>query len=97
MIAQASDISDGSLKHFGNAVHTATDGTSPAHVDANGSPRMWPGVPTSGEGVAAEKEHSAEEDNPSREQLEAAVEAARREFELTYGQLALEQATDRNH
>lgn len=86
------EITDQSLKHFGKATHTVTDGISPAHVDVKGDPRDWSGVPLSSSAVVAARAHDAEEANPTEEQVQAAADAARREFKRTYGQAAYDQA-----
>jgi len=88
----ASDIKDKSLDDFGRALHTVTDGTSPAHVDESGNPRDWSGLPTSPEDAEAVAEHISEEATISPQQMDIAVQAAQDAFGKTYGQQALQQA-----
>ena len=86
---QLSDINDNSMVDFGKAGHTVLDGSSPAHVDADGNPREWnvfdyPGI----------QAHEAEEGwsalTPERET--AAIDALRQAFANTYGADLLQQA-----
>jgi RHS repeat-associated protein len=85
--SSTSDIKDGSLSLFGNAAHTVADGTSPAHVDAQGNPLPW--NPTSPSGVEA---HEAAESTITPEQMNNAVTALQGAFQTTYGQAAAQQA-----
>jgi hypothetical protein len=87
-----SQINNNSLTDVGNAIHTATDGTSPAHVDANGNPRDWNGIPVTPGEVKAVQQHEAEEANPTDAQMNSAVDAARQVFKDTYGDAAYQQA-----
>jgi hypothetical protein len=87
---KASDIKDKSLKDFGEALHAVTDGTSPAHVDANGNPRPWDGLQSPNS--AAVTQHEAEEANPTDQQMNNAVNAAQQTFKNTYGEGAQQQA-----
>jgi RHS repeat-associated protein len=80
------------LADAGNAIHTATDGTSPAHVDANGNPRDWGGIPTSNSERAAASAHLAEEDQPTEAQMQSAVAAAQSVFSNAFGPEATMQA-----
>jgi hypothetical protein len=83
-----SDIKDKSLDMFGNAAHTVADGTSPAHVDAQGDPLPW--NPLSPSGVEA---HVETEATITPEQMNSAVTAVQQAFQDTYGQAAAQQAT----
>jgi len=85
--SDVSDIKDGSLSLFGNAAHTVADGTSPAHVDAQGNPLPWD--PYSPSGVEA---HEAAESTITPEQMNNAVTALQGAFQTTYGQAAAQQA-----
>jgi RHS repeat-associated protein len=87
MPSSVSDIKDNSLSMFGNAAHTVADGTSPAHVDAQGNPLPW--NPYSLSGVEA---HEAAESTISPDQMNSAVTAVRQAFQDTYGQTAAQQA-----
>jgi hypothetical protein len=79
--SKASDINVKSLKDFGEAFHIVTDGTSPAHVDANGNPRPWDGIPVTKSEYQAEQ-HEAEEANPTDQQMNNAVDAARQALKI---------------
>jgi RHS repeat-associated protein len=85
--SSTSDIKDGSLSLFGNAAHAVADGTSPAHVDAQGNPLPW--NPLSPSGVEA---HDAAESTITTEQMNNAVTALQGAFQTTYGQTAAQQA-----
>jgi RHS repeat-associated protein len=76
----------------GGAIHTATDGTSPAHIDQNGDPRDWAGLPTSRRDIDAIRQHAAEEANPTTEQMNAAVKAARDVYRAAFGRGLCESA-----
>ena len=89
---RASDISDASLREFGRALHTLTDGTSPAHVDGRGDPRDWSGLPVSFGGYATVTQHNAEESSMSPHELQNAVSAAQGAFRQTYGNATAQQA-----
>jgi len=91
-VSSAADIGDDSLKHFGMALHTVTDGTSPGHVDAGGAPRDWDGLPISPSRADAVREHGREESHPTADQLREAVRAAQQAFCETYGDAACRQA-----
>jgi RHS repeat-associated protein len=91
-ISSAADIGDESLKHFGMALHTVTDGTSPGHVDASGAPRDWNGLPISPSRAEAAREHAFDENHPTADQLNHAVREAQRAFCETYGDIACQQA-----
>ena len=92
-IRDAKQIGDTSLGNFGQGLHTVADGTSPAHVDANGNPRSWPGLPTTPGQAKQELEHKNEETHPSPQQMTNSVNAARAAFASTYGgQLCTEAA-----
>ena len=80
------------LTAVGNAIHTATDGTSPAHVDANGNPRDWGGIPTSRAEIAAVQQHEVEEAHPTDAQIDSAVSAAQKVFIDTFGDATAKQA-----
>jgi RHS repeat-associated protein len=86
-------ITTASLLEVGNGVHTATDGTSPAHVDSSGNPRDWNGIPTSRAEVRAIFQHEAEEATISNSQMNNAVFAARQVFSDAYGPELYDQAT----
>lgn len=81
-----------SLTLFGKALHTKTDGTSPAHVDQEGNPRDWNGIPLTPGDVEAIKKHKSEEATITPEQMDSAVKAARDLFRETYGEQALQNA-----
>lgn len=86
----AENIPDKSLSAFGKALHTATDATSPAHVDPQGNPRPWnPYSPS------AVKQHNAEEAKPTPEQLKKAITAAQQEFKRTYGDTLYKKAIEK--
>jgi RHS repeat-associated protein len=87
MPTSTSEIKDNSLSMFGNAAHTVGDGTSPAHVDAQGNPLPW--NPYSPSAVEA---HEAAESTISPEQMNNAVAAVQQAFKDTYGQAATQQA-----
>ena len=70
------------------AIHTATDGTSPAHTDAKEDPKNWAGL---GHPIDA-LEHKSAESDISKTQMNTAVDAARGVFEATYGNAMYEQA-----
>ncbi len=81
-----SQISDRALGAAGEAIHTATDATSPAHVDASGNPRDWGGIPVVGSGSIHDAEaHNAEEANPTPAQFDNAVKAAQEQFKEVFG------------
>jgi len=81
-----SQINDRALSAAGEAIHTATDATSPAHVDANGNPRDWGGIPVVGSGSLHDTEvHMAEEANPTPTQFDNAVKAAQEQFREVFG------------
>lgn len=81
-----SQISDRALSAAGEAIHTATDSTSPAHVDANGNPRDWGRIPVVGSGSIHDAEvHIAEEANPTPTQFDNAVKAAQDQFIKVFG------------
>jgi RHS repeat-associated protein len=82
-----SQIKDLSLSYFGDAAHTVADGTSPAHVDAQGNPLPW--NPLSPSGVEAHVEGEA---TITPEQMGNAVTAVQKAFQDTYGQAAAQQA-----
>jgi RHS repeat-associated protein len=90
---RADQINNGALNEFGQALHTATDRTSPAHTDANGNPREWSGLPTSPSEVTAVNQHVAEEATATPEQFEIAVIAAQQAFKTTFGDAAFQEAT----
>jgi len=101
-VSSVSDIKDQSLSMFGNAGHTVMDGTSPAHVDAQGNPRPWniyTTVTIPGEGTfpsidfAAIDQHESEESTITPEQMSAAVSALQQAFRDTYGNAAADQAS----
>ena len=73
-------ITPGSLGRFGEGGHTVMDGTSPAHVDAQGNPLEW--NPYSISGVQA---HEAAEATISPAQMDTAVGALRQAFANVYG------------
>lgn len=81
-----------SLWNVGLAIHTATDGTSPAHVDADGNPRDWAGIPTSLDEAHAIEQHEAEEAHPTDSQMDAAVDAARQVYRNVFGDSAADAA-----
>ncbi len=83
-----------SLTSAGNAMHTATDGTSPAHTDSNGDPKVWSGLAH----PAAAYQHSQAEAAISNAQMDTAVNAAQAVFRATYGDDLYQQAikTDGN-
>jgi RHS repeat-associated protein len=81
-------IAPAALTAFGNALHTVTDKTSPAHEGY----QRWYGVRDLF-GVTAAY-HFIRESNISDARRAAAVAAARRSFSLTFGFLALQNATD---
>jgi RHS repeat-associated protein len=85
--ADASKINDRSLDMFGNAAHTVADGTSPAHVDAQGNPLPWDPYSPS-----AVKAHEEAESTISSDEMDAAINALRKAFQQTYGQTAAQQA-----
>jgi RHS repeat-associated protein len=85
--ADASKINDRSLSMFGNAAHTVADGTSPAHVDAQGNPLPWDEFSPS-----AVKAHKEAESTISPDEMDAAINALRKAFQNTYGQTAEQQA-----
>lgn len=92
---KAAGINDKALTDFGKALHTATDGTSPAHVDQNGNPRDWNGLPdpVSPGDWHAVGQHKAEESSPTAAQLEIAIIAAQQAFRNTFGDAAFQDAT----
>jgi hypothetical protein len=92
-VSTAQGIGDPSLETFGQALHTSTDGTSPAHVDADGNPRVWQGLPITPSRVQSTLKHIDEEAHPTQQQLNNAVNAARRAFGATYGASACAQAS----
>lgn len=71
----------------------STDGTSPAHVDSNGDPKVWNGIPLTSSENDAVQEHNAQEENPTQEQRDTAVKAAQEAFKDTYGNAAYQDAT----
>jgi hypothetical protein len=88
------NIGDPSLNNFGQALHTTADGTSPAHVDADGNPRVWPGIPVTGPELKQVQQHEQEEAHPTSQQLQGAVGAARQAFAQTYGPRACQSAAE---
>jgi RHS repeat-associated protein len=90
--SQVNQITPGALNEFGQALHTVTDRTSPAHTDANGNPMEWAGIPVTPAEVAAASQHAAEEANITAEQMDAAVKAARESFREAFGDVALQEA-----
>ena len=87
-------IDNRALDAVGDAIHTATDGTSPAHVDASGNPRDWSGIPVTPSDWRAVSQHESEEATPTDAQMDNAVRAAQAVFEHTFGGgLACRQAT----
>jgi RHS repeat-associated protein len=80
-----SQITDRALNDAGQAIHTATDGTSPAHVDANGNPRDWGGIPVTRGDWQAVSQHESEEASPTPAQLNSAVRAAQEQFIKVFG------------
>lgn len=93
----ASQINNGAMNEFGQALHTVEDRTSPAHTDANGNPREWSGVPSTPGEYQAAKQHEAEESTISPEQMNNSVQAARDAFGQTFGQNALNEAAPPPH
>ena len=91
----ANQINNGAMDEFGQALHTVTDRTSPAHTDANGNPRDWNGIPNplSPSEVQAVQQHNAEEATATPEQFETAVVAAQQAFKTTFGNAAFQDAT----
>jgi RHS repeat-associated protein len=89
----ASQINNRALDEFGQALHTTTDRTSPAHTDASGNPREWNGIPVTPEGKQAVEQHMAEEAHPTPEQFEGAVVAAQQALKNTFGDAAFQDAT----
>jgi len=83
----ALDINDKSLSAFGEAAHTLSDGTSPAHVDPQGNPLPWD--PYSYSEVQA---HDAAEATITPEQMNNAVNILQQAFQATYGEAAAKQA-----
>jgi hypothetical protein len=79
-----SQINDKSLYMFGDAAHTVADGTSPAHVDAQGNPLPWNPMDF--------RAHEAAESTITPEQMDNAVTAVQQAFQDTYGQAAAQQA-----
>jgi hypothetical protein len=63
------------------------DGTSPAHVDAQGNPLPWDPYSPS-----AVKAHEEAESTISSDEMDAAINALRKAFQQTYGQTAAQQA-----
>lgn len=89
----ASEIQKGALDEFGQAGHTVTDRTSPAHTDANGNPRDWNGIPTTPGQAEVVSQHEAEEATATPEQFENAVVAIQQAFKNTFGDAAFQEAT----
>ncbi len=94
--ANANQIAGGALNEFGQALHTVTDRTSPAHTDANGNPRDWNGVPNplSPSEVRAANQHNNEEANITPDQMNTAVNSARDAFKRTFGDKAAQDASN---
>jgi hypothetical protein len=89
----ASQIGQGALIEFGQALHTVTDRTSPAHTDSNGNPKVWEGIPTNPEQRKDTQEHVAEESTMSPEQEAETVSVAQDAFKTTFGTQAAQEAT----
>jgi hypothetical protein len=87
------EIKPAALNEFGQALHTVTDRTSPAHTNQNGNPREWSGIPVTPGEINAAQQHADEEANITPEQMNTAVNAAREAFRQTFGQAAHDQAT----
>jgi len=83
-------VSNEALKSFGNALHTVTDATSPAHQGY----QPWIGT-DSIKGKAAAAAHIAREATISDKELKKAVEAARNAYRKTFGEDRLQQAIHR--
>jgi RHS repeat-associated protein len=89
----ASDIKNGALDEFGQALHTVADRTSPTHTDSSGNPQEWPGVPRSTFDAAEELAHTEGEKTATPEQFEDAVVAVQQAFKSTFGDAAFQDAT----
>ncbi|MGC2743574.1 MAG: RHS repeat-associated core domain-containing protein, partial [Candidatus Angelobacter sp.] len=90
--AHAADINARSINEFTQAEHAVTDGTSPAHVDANGMPRDWNGIPITSGDWDKVHQHEAEEADPTPEQLNNAINTAQQAFKDSYGEQAYQEA-----
>jgi len=89
----ASQINNTALGEFGQAGHTVTDRTSPAHTDAKGNPRDWNGLPVLPGELQQVEQHNAEEAAPTPDQLETAIVAYQEAFRSTFGDAAFQDAT----
>jgi hypothetical protein len=85
-------ITGKSLDEFGQALHTATDRTSPTHTDSKGDPMVWYGIPTNQFEETMAAVHVAGEQTITDEQMKQAVNAAQELFKSTYGEAAYKQA-----
>ena len=87
-------IRSDSLSHVGNAIHTVTDRTSPAHTSGNGEPMVWSGLGGKTELIMAGA-HASSEATISSEHMDAAISAARQAFGDAYGPKLRDQAIKR--
>lgn len=86
-----SGINSNSLSHVGNAIHTVTDRTSPAHTSGTGEPMVWSGLAGKAELMMAGA-HASLEATISPEHMDAAISAARQAFGDAYGPELRDQA-----
>lgn len=91
MPATVDGLKNSSLAAVGNAIHTSTDATSPAHTDSKGNPVTWTGLGHPIDTV----NHIRAESSISTTQMSNAVSAAQGVFLATYGQAIYDQATQK--
>lgn len=84
-------IKSDSLSHVGNAIHTVTDRTSPAHTSGSGEPMVWSGLGGKSELIMAGA-HASAEATISSEHMDAAISAAQQAFGDAYGPKLRDQA-----
>jgi RHS repeat-associated protein len=73
----ASGLNKDALTAVGDAMHTESDKTSPAHTDAQGNPREWI--------IMDFQEHNKEESTISPAQMDSAVKAEQQVFQKSFG------------
>jgi len=73
----ASGLSKDALTAVGDAIHTESDKTSPAHTDAAGNPREWI--------IRNFQQHNKEEATITPGQMDSAVKAERQVFQKAFG------------